>query len=428
MKPKLIQQQTLQWKMNQSLMQSINILQFSSLELAEYINQISKENPLIEEVNYDYDWEKYHRTHSTQPAIGEINSAEQTMYEQLKKQLISIKFDKKLRHVIDYGIDSLNEDGYLEVERDVWAEDCRTSVETVEEALHVIQALEPTGIGARTLTECILLQLKEMGIHYSFAEDLFESHLEWIAEEDAVSIAEHYQTTTAIAEEVIDHIKLCHPKPGQLLDTEPPEYIIPEASIYKEDGAWKIKFYKWASPTIRLNTEYEKLTEIGKDATAFLKEKYKQVDLLKQAIGFRSNTLESIIQIIVEKQYAFFEEGVVMLQPLTLREIANDLAIHISTVSRAINQKYVQTPHGVLPIKFFLQSGARQSNGKGTASIAIKHLLIQLIDKEEKSKPLSDQVLRNILEEEFGIKIARRTVMKYREQLQIPSSMKRRRK
>ncbi|WP_085991388.1 RNA polymerase factor sigma-54 [Oceanobacillus senegalensis] len=426
MKHSLIQQQVLQWKMNQSLMQSINILQYTSTELTEYINQLSKENPLIEEVNYDYEMEDYRQSHSSQPSIGEINKAELTMYEQLKNQLVSLDYPKALKPIIEYGIDSINDDGYLAVELEVWAEDCGTSLETVEKALLVIQTLEPVGIGARTLTECILLQLKQMKTFHPFVEDLLESHLEWIAEEDVDAIVEFYNTTRSIAEEVIDNIKLCHPKPGLLLDTKTPEYIIPEAAIYKEDGVWKIKFYKWATPSIQINPEYKNMMGLEKEAEKYLKEKYKQIEWLKQAIGFRTNTLEGIIQDIVQKQYAFFEEGTIRLQPLTLREIAKDVGIHISTVSRAINQKYVQTPHGVLPIKFFFQSGVRQSNGKSTAATAIKHLIFQLIHEEDKKKPLSDQSLKNKLDEEYGIKIARRTVMKYREQLHIPSSMKRR--
>ncbi|WP_156288392.1 RNA polymerase factor sigma-54 [Oceanobacillus salinisoli] len=429
MKPRLIQHQTLQWKMNQSLMQSLHILQFTSVELMEYINQVSKENPLIEEVNYDYDMAEFRRSHSgDSPSIGEINQPELSMYDQLKKQLLSLNYSKKLWPVVEYGIESLDESGYLDVDLEQWSEDCRTSIHTVEEALEVIQSLEPTGIGARTLTECIVLQLKQMEKNYPFVEDLLSSHLEWIANEDTEAISEYYQTTESIAEDVIDHIKLCHPKPGQLLDTKPPEYIIPEASIYKEDGIWKIKFYKWASPTIKINREYENLTGLEKEADTYLKEKYRQIEWLKQAVGYRTNTLESIIQVIVEKQFGFFEEGMVMLQPLTLREIAAEIEIHISTVSRAINQKYVQTPHGVLPIKFFLQSGIRQNNGKSTAATAIKQIILQLINEEDKSKPLSDQAIKNKLKEDFGINIARRTVMKYREQLHLPSSTRRRRK
>ncbi|MFD1848983.1 RNA polymerase factor sigma-54 [Oceanobacillus bengalensis] len=425
MKPRLIQQQTLQWKMNQSLIQSINILQFSSLELKDYVDQLSKENPLIEEVNYDDAFERY-RTSANQVAIGEINAAEKSMYERLKDQLVGLSIPKKLKPVVEYGIDSLDSDGYLDLDLTLWAEHCSVSVELVEQAIEYIQALEPAGIGARSLSECITIQLKQMQVEAPFVRNLLDEHLEWVATEDIEAITLQYDTSEERVLDLINMIKLCHPKPGQLLDSEAPEYIIPEASIYREDGVWKIKFFKWATPVIKVTSTYRDIKDLGRDATNYLKEKYKQIENINKAILYRTNTLESIIQIIVEKQYYFFEEGMVMLKPLTLREVAEDLDIHLSTVSRAINQKYVQTKQGVLPLKFFFQSGIRQENGRHTAASAIKHFIVSIIQQEDKKKPLSDQMIKNKLDEEYGIKIARRTVMKYREQLKISSSVKRR--
>ncbi|UJL45287.1 RNA polymerase factor sigma-54 [Virgibacillus sp. NKC19-16] len=425
MRPRLVQEQTLQWKMNQSLLQAIHILQFDSVELIDYIKEVSKENPLIEEVNYDYDIAQY-RTHNSNPAaIGEINQAELTMYDHLKNQLYTLDMSEELKPIVLFGIDSLDDDGYLMIDLDLWADQCNTTAEMVEHALGKIQKLDPVGIGARTLSECILLQLKQMDMNQSFIEDLLKEHLDWIAEENIGSIAAHYQTTEEVATKIIKHIQSCHPKPGKLLETEKPEYIIPEASIYKEDGTWKVSFYKWNSPTIEVNQAYVNLKDIEKEAAMYLKEKYKQVDFLQQAIKYRSNTLELVVKNIVEKQYMYFEHGAFMLQPLTLREIASDLDIHVSTVSRTINNKYVQTNHGVTPIKFFLQPGVKQTNGKQTASFVIKQLIHEFIQYENKAKPLSDEQIKRKLDDEFGIKVARRTIMKYREQLNLPSSTKR---
>lgn len=425
MKPRLIQQQTLQWKMNQTLMQSLNILQLSSIELIDFIDQVMKENPLVDEIHYDYEFQQYRKA-SDQVSIGEINASVQTFYEKVKDQLVNVDIPKALIPIVEFGIDSLNQDGYLDITIGEWAEKCGVSTDVVEQALKIIQSLEPPGIGARTLAECIIIQLKQEIQLPHFVEDLLTNHLTLIAEGDVAEISEYYQVDEGEVEKVIEHIKQCHPKPGKLLDSEAPEYIIPEATIYKENGSWKIKFYKWASPTIKINPIYQDTTGMDKETTKYLKEKMKQVDSLQQAIAFRTNTLENIIQSIVEKQLHFFEEGPIKLKPLTLREVAEDIGVHISTVSRAINQKYVQTDQGVLPIKFFLPSGIRQGNGKDTAATAIKQLMSKLIRDEDKKKPLSDQKIKEKLEEDFGIKIARRTVMKYREQLQIPSSMKRR--
>ncbi|MEC5425358.1 RNA polymerase factor sigma-54 [Virgibacillus sp. C22-A2] len=426
MKARLVQEQTLQWKMNQSLLQAIHILQFSSVELIDYIQEISKENPLIEEVNYDYDIAQYRSSNSSSAVIGEINQAELTMYDQLKKQLYTLDITKEIKPLVEFGIDSLNEDGYLEIDLDLWADKCNSTIKQVEQALSMIQSLEPVGIGARNLSECIVLQLQSLPVYRPFIKNLMTEHLEWIAEENISAITKHYDTNDTQVKKIIEQIKSCHPKPGRLLITKRPDYIIPEASIYKEMGMWKISFYKWNAPTIKINKTYEDLKDLEKEAADYLKEKYKQVDWLKQAISYRTSTLERVIQTIVEKQYMFFEHGAFMLQPLTLREISNELDIHNSTISRAISNKYVQTKHGVLPIKFFLQSGIRQENGKQTAAFAVKQLITELIQHESKHKPLSDEAIKNKLAEEFGITIARRTVMKYREQLGIRSSMKRR--
>ncbi|GAB3057325.1 RNA polymerase factor sigma-54 [Virgibacillus ainsalahensis] len=425
MKQRLVQEQKLQWKINQSLLQSINILQFSSVELIEYIQEVSKENPLIEEVNYDYDIVQYRSQGNEQPAIGEINQTELSMYEQLKMQLYTLDIAEEIKPVVYFGIDSLNEDGYLDVDLDLWAKKCDTTIENTENALEMIQTLEPVGVGARTLSECIIIQLRAMGHTESFIENLLEDHLDWIAEEDIKAISDYYDVSETSVLELIKSIKSCHPKPGQLLVNQKPDYIIPEAEIYKEDGIWKISFYKWNSPKIELNQSYANFKSDDKKTREYLKEKYNQVDWLKQAISYRSNTLESIIQNVLEKQYTFFEYGTFMLRPLTLREIAADIDVHVSTVSRAINNKYIQTNQGVMPIKFFLQSGIRQASGKQTASIAVKQLILEIIQYENKAKPLSDEAIKKRLEGEFGITVARRTIMKYREQLQIPSSTKR---
>ncbi|WP_255259865.1 hypothetical protein [Lentibacillus sp. CBA3610] len=195
----------------------------------------------------------------------------------------------------------------------------------------------------------------------------------------------------------------------------------------RKDGDWKISFYKWHSPTIEVSESYKNLQVDDKQAADFLKEKYNQVNWLQQAIKFRGNTLENVIEKMVEKQRMYFEHGTFMLQPLTLKEIAGELDMHISTVSRAISNKYIQTKHGVIPLRFFLQPGIKQKDGQATASFVIKQLMMELIKNENKQKPLSDQAIKNQLQQEFGINAARRTVMKYREQLGIAASTKRKR-
>lgn len=425
MKQKLNLNQSLQWKMNQSLVQSINILQFSSGELLEYIKEIAKENPLIEEVDSDMDWVQYRPASPETFSIGEINTAEMSLYDQLKSQLFTISYPESLKPIIEFGIDSLNEDGYLEIDLKEWADKCDTTIENAAYALEKIQSLEPAGIGARNLQECILLQLKQAKNFEPFVEELLENHLELIANADLEAISEIGGIAAERAGFIIESIKLCHPKPGKLLEPPEPDYIIPEASIFKENGEWKLSFYRWSTPKITLNPTYQRLNDPMHEATDYLREKQKEIEQLKQAIGYRGNTIELVIRKIMEKQYLFFEHGTYMIQSLTLREIAEELGLHISTISRAISQKYVQTIHGVLPLKFFLQRGVKNENGT-TASFAIKQLMKEMILHEDKQSPLSDEAIKRKLMNEFQIEVARRTVMKYRDQLRIPSSIKRR--
>ncbi|MDY0408864.1 RNA polymerase factor sigma-54 [Virgibacillus soli] len=422
MKQRLVQEQTLQLKMNQSLLQAIKILQLSSVELIDYIKELVKENPLIEEINYDYEINHYRVEHPDHAQIGEMNAQSLTMYEQLRNQLYTVKIPKALLHVVEFGIDSLNKDGYLDITLEEWAKQCDVSVENAEEALSYLQQMDPPGIGARSLTECIILQLRES--KQDFVVDLLQHHLDWVAQEEIDYIAAHYGVSEDIVRNVLNQIKACHPKPGSLLATDQIAYIVPEAAIIKENDKWKVSFYKWYSPRLTINPAYLDLIEKDKEAATYLKEKRTQMERVNEAISYRGHTLEQIIKKVLEKQVGFFEFGPTMLQSLTLKEIADALQIHISTVSRAINSKYIQTPHGVVPIKFFFQSGLKQG-GKQTSSYAIKHYIKEIIHQENKAKPLSDAKICKILNEDYGITIARRTVMKYREQLHIPSSMKR---
>jgi len=407
-------------------MQSIQVLQLSSTGLLAYIKELAKENPLIEEIDDHYDFAYVHSPSSEQFEIGEVNAASLTMYDRLKKQMFTLNIPEELNPVVEYGIYSINENGYLETDLESWAENCHTSIDMVALALNFIQSLEPAGIGARNLAECILLQLKQMGHQELFLKDLLKSHMEWIAGQNSSDIADKYQLTEEQANEIIDHIKLCHPKPGQLLSEEKTEHVIPEASIFKENGLWKLSFYKWSAPTIKVDTTYKQTMDtLDKETFNYLQEKYKQIDCLNQAIRYRTSTLELVIKKIIEHQYKFFENGPHTLKMLTLQQLADELDLHVSTISRTISNKYVQTIYGVLPIKFFLQSGVKQENGQQTAAYVVKKLIAQIIDSEDKYKPLSDDAIRKKLKTEKRIEVARRTVMKYRKQLNIPSSIKR---
>src|SRR5690625_1325991 len=425
LKPSLVQEQKLERKMTQTLLQSIQLLQYTGVELIEYIHEISKENPLIEDVNYDEDITRFKINNTNQTPIGEINQTQASMYNQLKRQLKTLAIASELKTTVDYGIDSLNSDGYLDIDIESWANHCQATTKQVEQALSFIQSLEPLGIGARSLSECLYLQLKNQ-VDETLILDILNHHLKWVGSYDLESLSTHYDLSVNEVEKIIELIKTCHPKPGLLLETKQANYIVPEANIIKKDGAWHISFFKWNRPNIVVDESYENLLQIGGETATYLKEKYRQVDWLNQAITYRSNTLELIIKQILLKQSLYFEHGHFLLKPLTLREVAEELNLSISTVSRAVSQKYVQTQHGVTPLKFFFQSGVRQHDGQVMSAYSVKHLIAEIIQHEDKVKPLSDEAIKNTLHEEFNIQIARRTVRKYRNELNIPASTKRR--
>ncbi|MFD2629114.1 RNA polymerase factor sigma-54 [Oceanobacillus kapialis] len=421
------QEQRLQRKMSQSLLQSLHVLQFSSVELMQYLKEIAEENPLIDQSKFADSFTDYIYNYSQ--SVLDANlwvDRERSMAEKLKEQLKLIKVPKEQVAIVEFGIDSLNDDGYLDISTEEWAIKQQVTGDQIQHALRIIHQLEPAGIGARNLTECIFLQLTRHTNRFDpYIEDLLQNHLDWVANEDITEIAVTYNISTGEAEERIEQIKACHPRPGQLLQPEKTSYIIPEATILKSEGRWHVDFFKWSTPKIVIDTAYQHVKKEQKEAYTFLARKHQEIEKLNRAFVYRTNTLERVIDVIIKKQWQYFDFGIHAIKALTLREVAEELDLHPSTVSRAVANKYVQTTNGVLPLKFFLQSGIKQRNGNRQASVAVKLLLKELVEHEKPTSPYSDEVLRDKLKREFGIDVARRTVMKYREQLNIPSSFKR---
>jgi RNA polymerase sigma-54 factor len=425
MKQQLVQRQVLERKLSQSLIQSIELLQFNSAELYDYIQDVTNENPLIEEVVYEGDSPPQTYAPADAVSFDTMNQAEQTLYDRLKEQLAMVALPNELRPVVEYGIDSLDESGYIDITLEEWSEACRTTVTVVKEALAKIQELEPVGIGARSLGECLYLQVRQMDGYLPYMKDLLLNRIEWIADANEEAICEAYTIDQTEFHAFMDMLKKCDPKPGSNLHTNQIEYIIPEAKIYKQENAWRIAFTHWRRPRFIINSFYNEVNEA--QAKKFLIKKREQLNWLEGAIKYREATIERIIREILNKQIDFFERGIVYLQSMTLHEVAVELDIHLSTVSRAISNKYVETPHGVVDLKFFFQSGIDGNNGKRAAA-AIQQLIYRLVQQENKEKPLSDESIKAILQEEYNLDISRRTVMKYRQKLSIPASYKRRRK
>lgn len=407
--------------MTQRLSQAIEILQYNGVELEEYLEKQVEENPLLE-------WKKGElpSSGSAYPVSG-VPEKEQDLYEYLKDQLLDIPMKAQVKQAVEFGIDSLNEHGYFDIDVQEWEREVQVNQETMEEAIQIIQSLEPAGIGAWSLQESISLQLQRLGCGANVI-DLVHNHLQLVADQDVERIAEIYDFTDEEAKDAIDLIQSCHPRPGLQVAPVQQDYIVPDAYIYKKDGAWQVELSVYNQPTITMDESFLHLSEKDQEAQAFIQEKYKHAEWLQMAIEQRKKNVLSIIESIVQKQEAFFDAGPMQVHALRLREIADEVTLHVSTVSRAIRNKYIQTPHGIYPVKFFFQQGVKMRKGQEASSYTIKQLLKETIQLEDPKKPYSDQTLSVMLKDEFGIYLSRRTVAKYRKELRIPSSTERKKK
>ncbi|WP_117148931.1 RNA polymerase factor sigma-54 [Paraliobacillus zengyii] len=427
MEQKLIQSIQQSTKMTHALSQSIQLLQLNGLELMAYINEVMEENPLIDEIEPPFDY-VVTNTNVSQHINGDIDTTEskiESMYDQLKQQVGLLRIDKQLLKVVLYGIDCLDDNGYLAITLEEWAGKYTSSIKMVENALTIIQSLDPKGVGARNLKECLVLQVKDDNLDGTILVDLITDHLKWIAQQELELIADTYEIDRKTAERLIEKVKRCNPKPAQLLNQEPVVNIVPDAEIKKEKNEWKIIINKWNSPKIHLNGMYRDFKDTDKETDTFLRDKHQQVKWLLHTLDYRKLQMEQVLQLLLVEQFSFFENGSFSMKPLKLKDIATQLNVNISTVSRMFKNKYVQTPYGTFPFHFFLQTGLVNKEGDVSSAYTIKQLLRTMINEEDKKKPLADETIRQILAENHNIKISRRTIAKYRTSMKILASIER---
>ena len=300
----------------------------------------------------------------------------------------------------------------------------------VEQALQVVQSLDPAGVGARDLRECLLLQMADDGQADSLARQLVsEAFLDLIAHRWN-DLAKRYGVDPARVQAAADSLARYDPKPGLKHSNRSDGYIIPDLVVDKVDGLYHVVLNDTGMPRLRLSRSYQEIARERGKLTAenreFITTKMNSANWMIQAIEQRRQTMLKVMNFIVDRQRAFFEKGVEYLKPLTLREVADVISMHESTVSRVTNEKYVQTPRGVLPLKFFFSSALSTSSGEDASARSIRAKLQKMVGEENSAKPLTDQQIVHLFQEQ-GIQIARRTVAKYRDQLGIlPARMRKR--
>lgn len=442
--------------MTQEMQLSIKLLQMSTYDLRDYIENEFLENPILEG-NFDFVQEdkKYDDKIDYKEMIkylefdnygsqsyGEYNkeddvspfnfiSEKESLTEYLKEQLIESEEDEYKKAIVSYMIENIDSRGYLDMSLEDICKELNISIELGQDSLEILQDLDPDGIGARDLKECLKIQLIKKGLLDDNLEIIIDEYLDLIADNKFNVIAKKLKITPREAQDLGDIIKNLEPKPSRGFYTgDEVKFIIPDAAIRKIDGQYFVVMNDGVIPKLSISNIYKEVlnNKEDKDTENYVKEKLNSAMFLIKSIEQRKSTLLRILEKIVEKQEKYFDKGQKYLRPMTLKEMAEMLGIHESTVSRAIKDKYILTSFGTVKIKDLFVTGlsVNKSDGEEVAVVNIKNNIKDIIDREDKQKPLSDQAICDYLNEK-KLNISRRTVAKYREELGIKSSSKRKR-
>lgn len=483
---KLSLNQALQQKLSPQQIQFIKLLQVTSAELEGRIEEELEVNPALEDVTVRDDFESLDKSSSSSDSDGDEDygsaddydsggddmnlddylkddmsgykmqgdgpnpddddrdmpiSSENTLFDSLEMQLGFLRLSEREEVIGKQLIGSIDNDGYLRRELDSLANDLafsqniETDEEEIESILFKIQSFDPAGIGARTLQECLHLQLKRVDEDHHpevvHALDIIDNHFEEFTKKHYDKIQKKLNINDDELKEVIKMITKLNPKPGGGESGNiASQYIIPDYILVNNNGKLELSLNSKNAPELRVSEHYkdmfdtydksDKKDKQMKEAVAFVKQKLDSAKWFIDAIKQRQQTLLKTMNAIIQYQYEFFLEGdETKLKPMILKDIATEISMDISTVSRVANSKTVQTEHGIYPLKYFFSEGIATDSGEDVSSREIKSILKNLIDKEDKSKPLPDEKLEKMLNDK-GYNIARRTVAKYREQMDIP--------
>ncbi len=459
--------------MTPSLQQAIKLLQMSKLELINEINQELVQNPVLEEgletmapqqlesqpVNeneqkdgarsergtadeddYEAFWRDYldkgyeprRPVEPTQmPSFEATLTKQQTLTDHLMWQLEMSLQESRIREIAEAIIGNLNSDGYLAAD----FEEVRSmgegegySLAEVEKALEVIQSFDPTGVAARDLSECLLLQLRHLQVPDTPAELIVRDHM------DLLKAHKYREIATRLGcpmEDVLAHVEIIRhldPSPGLKYNNTRSQYVTPDVYVVKDDhGEYRVLLNEDGLPGLRISRTYRRLLERGaesqdQEAREFVKEKFRSAVRLIKSLDERQRTIMKVAVSLVKKQRAFLEHGIERIQPLRLRDVADDIQMHESTVSRVVRNKYMYTPKGLFEMRYFFHASVHDDRGGEVSSLSVKQKIKEIVDREDDAKPLSDAALVKVLEQQYGVKVARRTVAKYRGEMKILSS------
>ncbi|MBY0370637.1 RNA polymerase factor sigma-54 [bacterium] len=455
--------------MTPQLQQAIKLLQLSRMELENLINTELVENPILEEsadsesttqsvsdvetqpeskpteenpqASEDFNWESYLENARSTPNLPAHRGGEDDLpsYENTLTAPASltdhVMWQLKMSDLTDPQkamgeviIGNINEDGYLQASLEEMAEKESFDIHELEAVLYHIQSFDPIGVGSRDLKECLLVQIYDMAFNDESLERMVENHLPDLEKKNYQNIA---KTLAISMEDVVERVKIIEelePKPGRAFGGTPAHYIIPDIYVAKRGDEYVVMLNEDGLPKLKISGFYKNLLEEGAQKQAETKEyiqgKLRSAVWLIRSIHQRQRTIYRVTESIVKQQKEFFDKGIAFLKPMVLRDVANDIGMHESTISRVTTNKYVHTPRGIFELKFFFNSGISRVHGADVASETVKEKVKAIVAQEDPAHPFSDQKIVEMLLKE-NINIARRTVAKYREMLGILPSSKR---
>jgi RNA polymerase sigma-54 factor len=442
------------------LRQAIEILQLSATDIIDFTSRALQENPLLETHEPEEkehklsgtakrtDWEAFVRRQRQD--YSEVRGLPREMREEtprerqsvhrltLEEHLLSqwrfLRLKPEIRSLGEYYIGNLNSSGYLAITPEQAAADLSCSEELAYEALRQVQTLDPLGVCAQNLRECLLLQLEHLtldGATQKLLRTLIINYLEEIGRGNLLRIARVLEKTPAEIQQLVDRIKQLNPKPGAgFAGAEDTIYVIPDVLVERDGAGFRIVLSETDQPQITVNDVYAKVLlsqfQADAEAKAYVETKLNQAAWLIRCLEQRRSTIYKVTEAIIHYQKEFFLRGVSGLRPLTMRQIADEIGVHESTVSRTAANKYIQTPYGVYEFKFFFRPGL-ESAGQGPMSTeSIREMIREMIKGEDRRAPYTDQQIAEALAQK-GVKVARRTIAKYREEMGIRSTALRRR-
>jgi len=463
---------TQQLIMTPQLQMAIKLLQLSRLELMDKIHQELEENPALEEIQEvaaseqpveksetaaeeapsekevtieekipdEIDWSNYLDEYNSpgrvnfesegkdSPRFDAFISKKESLSDHLLWQFLMTFPSPEEKEIGSLIIGNLNKDGYLDMSIEEIAVVSQCEVELAETVLQVLQSFDPIGVCARDLGECLLIQARHLGLDDELLTKIITLHLNHLENKNYKAICKALKVRLSEVVAVVNVIKGLEPRPGRQYSEEEPQYITPDIHVYKSEGEFIIVLNDDGMPKLRVNGFYKKAISRGESVSEntkeYLQEKLRSAAWLIRSIHQRQKTIYKVMESILKFQRDFFEHGITHLKPMVLRDVAEDINMHESTISRVTTNKYAYTPQGIFELKYFFNSSIKRVHGEAIASASVQQKIKKLIESEDPRKPYSDNKMAEMLKTE-NINIARRTVAKYREMLGVLSSNKR---